>query len=75
MATPESARQGQNGHATLTRSEIVDTLEREARARRSMSAAELVTQYRSGRLIEPGEVADLIGLAHLLGDNDPLVKV
>lgn len=75
MSTPESARQGQESPATLTRSEIVATLDREARARRDMSGAELVAEYRAGRLVEPGEVADLIGLAHLLGDDDPLTRV
>lgn len=74
MSSPQSARQGQEPPATLTRSDIVATLEREARARRPMSAADFVAEYRAGRLVEPGEVADLIGLAYLLGDDDPLTK-
>ncbi len=56
----------------LSRKEIVTDLEREARRRRGMSAKELVGAYRAGTLYDPGEVADLLGLAGLLRESDPL---
>ena len=37
-----------------------------------MSAHNLVQSYRAGRLRDPGAVADIIALANLLPDNDPL---
>ena len=37
-----------------------------------MSAMELIQAYRDGNLEEPGEVADLLALAYLLPDGDPL---
>lgn len=55
----------------LTREQIVTRLQREARRRLGMSATEMVKRYRAGRLLDPGRVADLIALAHLLPDDDP----
>jgi hypothetical protein len=37
-----------------------------------MSAAEFIRAYRDGTLDEPGELADLLALAYLLPDEDPL---
>jgi hypothetical protein len=37
-----------------------------------MSARELVDAYRAGRLEDPGAVADLLALASLLVETDPL---
>jgi hypothetical protein len=37
-----------------------------------MSAAALVEAYRNGTLEEPGELADLLALAFLLPEDDPL---
>lgn len=56
----------------LTREEIIARIEEGARRRLSMSARDLVRKYRSGQLDEPGAVADLLALANLLPDNDPL---
>lgn len=56
----------------LTRDEIVARLEKGAKARRGVSARELVLTYRKGCLEDPGEVADLLALASLLPDEDPL---
>lgn len=56
----------------LTREEIVTRLEEGAKARRGMSARELVLTYRKGLLEDPGEVADLLALASLLPEEDPL---
>ena len=56
----------------LSRDEIVAQLEEGAKARRGMSARELVLAYRKRRLEDPGEVADLLALASLLPDEDPL---
>jgi hypothetical protein len=54
----------------LSREEIIEIIERGARARCNMSGAELVAAYREGRLEDPGEVADLLMLADLLEDDD-----
>ncbi|MBI4602713.1 MAG: hypothetical protein HY721_12215 [Planctomycetes bacterium] len=56
----------------LTRAEVVKLIDRGARKRRAMSAEELVSRYRAGTLYDPGEVADLLGLASLLAEDDPL---
>ena len=56
----------------LTRDEIVAQLEAGAQARRGLSARELVLAYRKALLEDPGEVADLLALASLLPDEDPL---
>jgi hypothetical protein len=57
---------------TLTRSEIVEELERECQRRLQISAAELFRLYREGHLSEPGAVADLLILADLLPEDDEL---
>ena len=56
----------------LSRAEIVDQIERGAQRRRHMGAGELVRAYRAGRLEDAGEVADLLALANLLPETDPL---
>jgi hypothetical protein len=56
----------------LSRDEIVAQLECGAQRRVHMSAADLVRTYREGRLPDPGRVADLLMLAHLLDERDPL---
>ena len=56
----------------LTRDAIARRMQREARQRLGMSAAEMVSAYRAGRLDDPGRVADLLALAHLLAEDDPL---
>jgi len=56
----------------LTREEIIARIEEGAWQRLRMSARDLVRKYRSGQLDEPGAVADLLALANLLPDNDPL---
>lgn len=57
----------------LTRDELVDMLEVEAQRRRGLPATVLLRQYRSGKLDQPGDVADVIALADLLPENDPLL--
>lgn len=57
----------------LTRDELVERLEAETRRRRGMSAQQLLLAYRDGRLENPGEVADLLALAGLLSEDDPLL--
>lgn len=56
----------------LTQEEISERLERGARHRLGISAKEMVEAYRSGTLKDPGRVADLLALAHLLPKDDPL---
>jgi len=56
----------------LTRSEIIDHIEAGARRRLHISAQDLVRRYRRGELEDPGAVADLLALANLLPDNDPI---
>jgi hypothetical protein len=55
-----------------TRDEIVALIEEQAMARRGLGALALIQAYREGTLEEPGEVADLLALAYLLPDSDPL---
>jgi hypothetical protein len=59
----------------LTREELLRRLEEGARRRRGVSARELLRLYRSGSLEEPCAVADLLALADLLPDDDPLLAV
>jgi hypothetical protein len=57
----------------LTRSEIITRIERGAKHRGlPYSAEDLMDAYRGGRLDDPSGVADLVGLASLLPDDDPL---
>lgn len=56
----------------LTRESIVQQLDREARRRLNISGEELVRQFRSGLLKDCGKVADLLALASLLTEDDPL---
>lgn len=58
----------------LNREDIVKLIEGGARARRGVSAAELVQRYLDGTLRDPGEVADLLALTDLLPDDDELFK-
>jgi len=56
----------------LTRDEIAQRIEQEAQRRLHMTAQDLVRAYREGRLADPGAVSDLLILASLLRDDDPL---
>ncbi len=56
----------------LTRIEIVCRIEAGAQRRLKMTADEFVRAYKGGQIKEPGQVADLLALAHLLPDDDPL---
>jgi hypothetical protein len=60
------------GPLRLTRDEIVAQLEQGARQRLHMSADEFVRAYCTGKLTDAGRVADLLMLAHLLDEHDPL---
>jgi hypothetical protein len=55
----------------LTRDEIVAEMERVAAARRGVSAAQIVADYRAGTLQDPGQVGDVLVLAGLLDPADP----
>jgi len=56
----------------LNRDQIVTRIERGTKQRLQMGVQDFVSLYRSGRLPDPGKVADLIALAALLSDTDPL---
>ncbi len=56
----------------LTRAEIVGAIEAGAQRRRGLSARRLVSAFNRGKLEDPGEMADLLGLAGLLREDDPL---
>ena len=56
----------------LSRAQIVDQLEAGARCRLHISAEDLVRAYHDGSLRDAGRVADLLMLAHLLDEHDPL---
>lgn len=57
----------------LTRGQIIDSLEKAARARVGLSARVMLRRYRQGRLTDPGRVTDLIALSNLLRKNDPIL--
>ncbi len=57
----------------LSRNDILKRIEQGARQRRGLSAEGLIRLYRAGKLEDPCEVADLLALADLLPDNDPLL--
>jgi hypothetical protein len=57
-----------------TRDEIVAFIETEAWRRRGMSAAQLLHSYRDGSLESPGEVSDILALADLLPEDDPVFE-
>lgn len=63
----------QNGICELTHQQVLELLEQGARKRRDMSAQELIRAYHQGSLEDPGEVADLLALANLLPEDDPLI--
>jgi len=56
----------------LSRDQIVAQLEEGAQRRLHVSADQLIRAYREGRLSDVGEVADLLLLARLLDEHDPL---
>jgi len=56
----------------LSRSEILERIEKEAQARLGMTAEDFVRRYRAGTLDSPGEAGDLIVLVNLLKEDDPL---
>lgn len=58
----------------LTREAIVSQIDAEARRRRGLSARELLRAYRAGALKNPGEVMDLLSLADLLPQDDPILN-
>lgn len=62
----------ENEPIVMTRDEIVDALDREARRLRGISARHLLRSYKRGQL-EPGGIVHLLALADLLPEDDPLV--
>jgi hypothetical protein len=56
----------------LSREEIVARLESGAREQLDCDASEMIARWRAGALTDAGEVADLLILADLLGEDDPL---
>jgi hypothetical protein len=56
----------------LSRAEIVELLDREARRRLGVSGEVLIQRYNSGTLKDCGLVSDLLALASLLTKDDPL---
>lgn len=56
----------------LTQEEIVERIESESRKRLQMSAEQMVSTFREGRLEEPGSVIDLLSLAGMLDTDHPL---
>ena len=56
----------------LTRDEIVEMIDEHARKRHGYSARHLLRAYRTGRLRQWGEFGDLLCVAGLLDDDDPI---
>jgi len=57
----------------LTREQVIERIEREARRRMGLSARDFLMEYQSGRLKDCGEFADLLALRQLLEPTDPLL--
>lgn len=57
----------------LTRTQIVESLDKAARARIGLSARVMLRRYRQGKLADPSRVTDLIALSNLLRKNDPIL--
>lgn len=68
----KSKANGKNGIEKLSRKQIIDILEINSRRRLGIGAKQLFQNYRNGKLEDPCEVADLIGLSRLLPKDDPL---
>lgn len=56
----------------LTRDQILERIEKGAWHRLKMPAAQMLRAYRAGTLEDPGRVADLLALASLLPNDDPI---
>jgi hypothetical protein len=56
----------------LTRAEITRQLDREAHRRLGVEGGELLRRYQAGELKDCCKVADLLALAILLAEEDPL---
>lgn len=56
----------------LTRDQILTRIEHGAKRRLNLGVQDFIKQYRAGRLEDPAAVADLVALAALLNDDDPL---
>ena len=56
----------------LTPNDVAEALERGARKRLRMSAAEMIRRFKAGELDDIGNVMDLIILAGSLDECDPL---
>jgi hypothetical protein len=68
-----SINNGKAPRLELTREEIVYRLDCEARERLGISARDMIDRYRAGSLEDPSAVRDLLILASLLPDGDPLL--
>jgi hypothetical protein len=58
--------------AKHNRTEVVTQIERMANQRVHMSARDLIRAHREGRLPDPGQVGDILVLADMLPEDDPL---
>lgn len=75
------ASQGCGGHDViagapirdLERDEIVTLLEQAANDRLGITAEEMLRLYGAGDLEDPGRVGDLLALADLLPEDDPVL--
>jgi hypothetical protein len=56
----------------LSRDETLKQIDDVARQRLCMSASEMLRDYKAGRLVNPGAVADVLVLANLLAEDDPV---
>jgi len=56
----------------LSRDEILSRIDCAAQQRLRMSGPELLRAYKAGRLVDSGSVADVIVLANLLAEDDPV---
>lgn len=56
----------------LSRNQIIGLIDHDAKKRLGIGAGELLHEYRTGQLQNPGAVADLLVIADLLKRNDPI---
>jgi hypothetical protein len=56
----------------VSREQVICIIEAMSQQRRGVSAGQLLSAYRAGKLERPGEVADLLVYSDLLSPEDPI---
>ncbi len=73
---PRANKNGQRPEVSvkLSREQVLDHIDSEARNRLGMSARVMLRKYRRGKLEDVGRVADLIVWSDALPEDDPIFE-